>query len=173
MTQHLYRYCPRCAHALEDRLFEGKLRRACPACNFVYFPDPKVAVVALIEASDRVLLIRRAVEPARGQWALPGGYMDAGELPVAALRREVNEETGLDIDVGELLEIFPMVNSGNVSLGIVLAYSARPRSVVATPVACDDVDQAKWFTAQELPAELAFDSTQRLLARWQMQVQSR
>ncbi|MFN3979801.1 MAG: NUDIX hydrolase [Caldilinea sp.] len=172
MTQHLYQYCPRCAHALEDRHFEGKLRRVCPVCKFVYFPDPKVAVVALIEANDRVLLIRRAVEPARGQWALPGGYMDAGELPVAALQREVSEEVGIDIEVGQLLEIFPMVNSGGASLGIVLAYSARPRNVVAELIACDDVDQAMWFTAEELPAELAFESTQQLLARWQIQVQS-
>jgi ADP-ribose pyrophosphatase YjhB (NUDIX family) len=172
MTQHLYQYCPRCAHALEDRHFEGKLRRVCPACNFIYFPDPKVAVVALIEADDRVLLIRRAVDPARGRWALPGGYMDAGELPVAALQREVSEEVGIDIDVGQLLGIFPMMNSGGASLGIVLAYSARPRSIVTELVACDDVDQAMWFTAEELPAELAFDSTQQLLARWRMQVQS-
>ena len=170
MSQHLYRFCPRCAQALEDRPFEGKLRRVCPACNFIYFPDPKVAVVALIEANQLVLLIRRAVDPARGQWALPGGYMDAGELPVAALQREVSEEVGLDVDVGDLLEIFPMVNSGGASLGIVLAYRAQPRNAVAPLTACDDVDQAAWFSAAELPAELAFDSTQRLLARWREQV---
>jgi len=70
------------------------------------------------------------------------------------------------------LEIFPMVNSGGASLGIVLAYSARPRGVVAEPIACDDVDRAVWFSAEELPVELAFDSTQQLLARWRMQVQS-
>lgn len=169
MSQHQYRFCPRCAHALEDRPFEGKLRRVCPACNFIYFPDPKVAVVALIEANQRVLLIRRAVEPARGQWALPGGYMDAGELPVAALQREVSEEVGLDVDVGDLLEIFPMVNSGGASLGIVLAYRAHPRHNTASLTACDDVDQAAWFSAEELPAELAFDSTQQLLARWREQ----
>lgn len=169
MSQHLYRFCPRCAHALEDRPFEGKLRRVCPACNFIYFPDPKVAVVALIEADQRVLLIRRAVEPARGQWALPGGYMDAGELPVAALQREVSEEVGLDVDIGALVEIFPMVNRGGASLGIVLAYRAHPRNGAALLTAGDDVDQAAWFSAEELPAELAFDSTQRLLARWREQ----
>lgn len=106
MSQHLYQFCPRCAYALEDRPFEGKLRRTCPACGFIYFPDPKVAVVALVEANARVLLIRRAVNHGRGLWALPGGYMDAGELPDAALRREVLEEAGIEIVVGELLEIF-------------------------------------------------------------------
>ncbi len=170
MSQHLYRFCPRCAHALEDRPFEGKLRRVCPSCAFIYFPDPKVAVVGLIEANDRVLLIRRAVEPARGHWALPGGYMDAGELPVAALRREVREEVGIEIEVGELVEIFPMINSGGVSLGIVLAYRAWPLDMAAIPRASDDVDEAGWFSAENAPAPLAFDSTQRLLENWRLRV---
>lgn len=170
MSRRLYQYCPQCAHALEDRPLEGKLRRICPSCGFIHFPDPKVAVVGLIEAGDRVLLIRRAVDPARGQWALPGGYMDAGELPVAALRREVREEVGIDIDVGELLDIFPMVNSGGASLGIVLAYRARPFELAVDPTACDDVDEAAWFSPGELPPVLAFDSTQRLLASWRLRV---
>jgi ADP-ribose pyrophosphatase YjhB (NUDIX family) len=173
MSQHLYRFCPRCAHALEDRPFEGKLRRSCPSCGFIYFPDPKVAVVGLIEANDRVLLIRRAVEPARGHWALPGGYMDAGELPITALHREVREEVGIEIEVGKLLDIFPMVNKGGDSLGIVLAYHAWPLDPVATPAAYDDVDEAGWFAAQATPAPLAFDSTQRLLESWQLRVASK
>lgn len=172
MSQHLYQFCPRCAHALEDRPFEGKLRRTCPACGFIYFPDPKVAVVALIEADARVLLIRRAVDPGRGLWALPGGYMDAGELPDAALRREVAEEVGIEIVVGALLEIFPMVNGAGRSLGIVLAFHAHPLDPRAQPIAGDDADTAAWFAAAETPPALAFDSTQRLLARWQARVQS-
>lgn len=166
MSQQRYRYCPHCAHALEDRLVESKLRQICPACNFIHFPDPKVAVVALIEQGERVLLIRRAVEPARGLWALPGGYMDAGEMPEDALRREIQEEVGVSIRVAELLEIFPMVNSGGVSLGIVLAYQAHPQKDAGALRACDDVDQARWFSAEELPAALAFESTKKLLARW-------
>lgn len=165
MSQHPYQFCPRCAHALEDRPFEGKSRRTCPACGFIHFPDPKVAVVALIEAEDRVLLIRRAVEPARGQWALPGGYMDAGELPDAALRREVHEEVGLEIEVGALLEIFPMVNKG-ASLGFVMAYRARPQHGVTDLRIGDDADAAGWFGDQETPDALAFDSTRQLLANW-------
>jgi 8-oxo-dGTP diphosphatase len=172
MSQHLYQFCPRCAHALEDRPFEGKVRRTCPACGFIHFPDPKVAVVALIEANARVLLIRRAVNPGRGLWALPGGYMDAGELPDTALRREVREEVGIDIAVGELLEIFPMVNGGGSSLGFVLAFHAHPLDPLVNPVACDDAADAAWFAAGAAPTALAFDSTQRLLARWQARIHS-
>lgn len=172
MSQHFYQFCPRCAHALEDRPFEGKVRRTCLTCGFIYFPDPKVAVVALIEAHACVLLIRRAVNPGRGLWALPGGYMDADELPEAALCREVREEAGIDIAVGELLEIFPMVNGGGRSLGFVLAFQARPLDPIVKPIACDDADAAVWFSAKEVPTALAFDSTQRLLACWQARIHS-
>ena len=151
MSHQRYRFCPQCGHALEDRPFEGKVRRTCPACRFIYFPDPKVAVVALVEESGRVLLIRRGVEPARGLWALPGGYMDAGEMPVAALRREVREETGLEVTVGALLEIFPMVNRGGASLGIVLAFDAHPQGDLAALAGDDDVDEAAWFGPHDLP----------------------
>ena len=167
MSQQRYHFCPLCGHTLEDRPFEGKMRRACAACDFIYFPDPKVAVVALIEESGRVLLIRRGVEPARGLWALPGGYMDAGELPVTALHREVREETGLDVAIGDLLEIFPMVNRGGSSLGLVLAFGARPQGEHIVLVENDDAEAAAWFGPDDLPVELAFDSTKQLLAQWQ------
>lgn len=170
MSQQRYRFCPQCGHALEDRPFEGKSRRTCPSCGFIYFADPKVAVVALVEESGRVLLIRRGVEPARGLWALPGGYMDAGEMPVDALCREVREETGLEVAVGDLLEIFPMVSRGSASLGIVLAFAAQPQGDLSVLAGDDDVDEAAWFGPHELPAELAFDSTKQLLAKWQARV---
>jgi ADP-ribose pyrophosphatase YjhB (NUDIX family) len=162
-----YTYCPFCAAVLEERSIEGKLRKVCPVCSFIQFADPKVAVVALVEHDGRVLLARRAVEPARGAWALPGGYMDAGEMPVSAVRREVLEEVSLTIEVHELLDIFPMVNSGGASLGIVLAFRATPRqSAEPTVISQDDVDEAGWFRPDELPTPLAFDSTRTLLAAW-------
>ncbi|MBW7884870.1 MAG: NUDIX hydrolase [Caldilineaceae bacterium] len=167
MSQRSFRYCPFCATPLENRLFEGKMRRSCPACGYIQFPDPKVAVVALIEQGGRVLLIRRGVEPARGMWALPGGYMDAGELPAPALRREVQEEVGLDVTVHELLDIFPMVNSGGASLGIVLAFRAAPAGDTVEVTGQDDVEEAAWFAPADLPDELAFASTHHLLAIWQ------
>ena len=169
MSQQLYQFCPRCAHPLEDRILAGKSRRSCPSCGFLHFPDPKVAVVGLIEADSQILLVRRAVEPGCGLWALPGGYMDAGELPAAALQREVAEEAGMAVAVGDLLDIFPMVNHGSASLGIVLAFHGWPIEPSSVPVAADDADDAQWFYADTLPSALAFASTQRLLARWRGQ----
>ncbi len=125
MSRNVYTYCPYCATPLVDRPLGDRLRRSCPSCGFIHFKDPKVAVIGQIEQDGNILLVRRAVDPARGQWALPGGYMDAGEMPEEALRREIVEEVGLEVVVDDLLAIYPMINVGETSLGIVLAYPRK------------------------------------------------
>lgn len=161
-----YRFCPACATALESIYRFDRVRPVCPACGFVHFADPKVAVIALVESGERVLLVRRAVDPGKGLWSLPGGYMDAGEMPAEALRREVDEEVGLAIDVGEMLAIFPMENGEGRRVGIVLAFQARPAGGAVDLSAQDDVSEAGWFGPRRIPAGLAFESTKQLIAAW-------
>jgi 8-oxo-dGTP diphosphatase len=172
MNRRDFIYCPYCATPLADFKLGTHTRRACPACNYVHYPDPKVAVTGRIEQDGRVLLVRRGVNPAKGLWALPGGYMDAGELPAAALARELHEEVALDVVVHELLAIYPMVNGHTNSHGIVLTYRVTPTEPAATPGAHDDVAEARWFGADELPADLAFESTREQLQQWLQCLQS-
>ena len=164
MANSQYLFCPLCGAKLEDQARYGAVRRACPACGFVHFLDPKVAVIGLVHHQGRVLLAKRAVDPAKGKWALPGGFMDAGEMPEAALGRELMEEVGMAVRVERLLQIFPMTGHGPVSRGIVLAYLARP-ALDPPPVlhAQDDIDDVGWFGLTDLPGELAFESTRTLL----------
>ncbi len=164
-----YRYCPHCGTALEQKQRFGKPRPCCSGCGFVHFLDPKVAVIGFVVHAAQLLLIRRAVSPAKGKWALPGGYMDAGEMPEAALKRELQEEVGLEIEIGRLIDIFPMVGREVKSPGIVLAYQATPAAGAATGElqSNDDVSAAGWFAPDALPADIAFESTRQLLATWQ------
>jgi len=170
MSRSDFVYCPYCATALEVREVYRQQRPVCPNCRFIHFRDPKVAVIGFVtkgEQRDEVLLIRRAVDPGKGKWALPGGYMDAGEMPEAALQRELLEEVGLHVTVNAVLDIFPMVVAGDRSQGIVLAYHAIPAYAEQTTLLCDDdVCEAAWFTKVKLPTELAFESTHTLLAHW-------
>ncbi|MBX3011753.1 MAG: NUDIX hydrolase [Caldilineaceae bacterium] len=162
-----YCYCPYCATALEQRESYGQIRPVCPQCHFVQFQDPKVAVIGLVTHQQQVLLIRRSVDPGKGLWALPGGYMDAGEMPEAALQRELLEEVGLPVQIDTLLTIFPMVGVAGRTQGIVLAYHAVPAAATQTTLRCDDdACEAGWFSAATLPKELAFESTHTLLAQW-------
>ena len=69
----------------------------CASCGFVFYMDPKVAVGTVIRtADDRVVLVRRAIEPGYGLWVFPGGYVDRGEQVLDAAVREAREESGLD-----------------------------------------------------------------------------
>jgi ADP-ribose pyrophosphatase YjhB (NUDIX family) len=152
---------------LEDRIAFQKMRSVCPACGFVHFHDPKVAVIGMVTWQHHVLLIRRGVDPMKGSWALPGGYMDAGEMPAEALERELYEEVGLEVEVSELLDIFPMAGPGVFNSGIVLAYRAEVERDNPPILQCDDdVCEAAWFTVDEIPTDLAFESTLTLLAQW-------
>ncbi len=162
-----FRYCPYCGAALVRREVFGSLRPACPACEFVQFLDPKVAVIGLITSAEHVLLIRRGVDPGKGQWALPGGYMDAGEMPQEALHREILEEVGLEVVIDRLLGIYPMATSSRVAGGIVIAYLATPVGDELPLVERnDDVDDAAWFASGELPDEVAFSSSRDLVGQW-------
>lgn len=161
-----FRFCPICATPLQSIHRFDRVRPACPACGFVHFSDPKVAVIALVIADGAVLLVRRAVDPGRGLWSLPGGYMDAGEMPTEALQREVDEEVGLAIDVGEMSAIFPMENGAGKRVGIVLAFRAKPSGPNRQVYAQDDVSEVNWFGPRQIPPDLAFDSTKTLIAEW-------
>jgi ADP-ribose pyrophosphatase YjhB (NUDIX family) len=161
-----YRYCPYCAADLVEVFRFDQVRPVCPACGFVQFQDPKVAVIALVIHEARVLLVRRGVEPAKGRWALPGGYMDADEMPAVALQREIAEEVGLTIQVDELITIYPMTNGEGQSIGIVLAYAASPRGASTITHVGDDVAEAGWFGPTEIPDALAFESTTTLIGAW-------
>ncbi len=161
-----FRFCPYCASPVVEKVRFNALRPVCSACEFVQFLDPKVAVIALVLHGDRVLLIQRAVDPGKGEWSLPGGYMDAGEMPREALQRELMEEVGLRTQVGELLDIFPMLNEEGDRIGIVLAFQGGPADSPDIPFVADDAQDAGWFMADEIPAKLAFESTETLIENW-------
>jgi ADP-ribose pyrophosphatase YjhB (NUDIX family) len=162
-----FNFCPYCGTRLERMEVFSQIRPACRQCGFVQFRDPKVAVIAFVTHKDKVLLVRRAVEPSKGKWALPGGYMDAGEMPEEALSRELDEEVGLGVNITRLLEIFPMESPGQPNNGIVLAYEAEPETDdLITLQSKDDVSAAGWFGQDELPVEVAFESTETLLSAW-------
>jgi ADP-ribose pyrophosphatase YjhB (NUDIX family) len=162
-----YIFCPRCGAPLASGMAFGRPRKVCRYCGFIHFKDPKVAVAALVSTGERVLLVRRAVIPRSGFWALPAGYMDQDELPEEALAREVAEETGLTVQIGALHGVAPL-GGWEERRGILLLYHAQlAEGAAPTPVAADDVSEARWFTAAEVPWDaLAFESTEAFLREW-------
>lgn len=154
-------YCLRCGETLEQSERFGRVRPVCPACGWIYFADPKVAAAALIQQVDQILLVRRANDPQRGLWTLPAGFVDAGEDPAEAVRRECLEETGLETRITGLVDLI----YGQEHLRgahILIVYRAEISGGVLQPG--DDVDDARFFSPYDLPP-LAFQTTQKILNR--------
>src|ERR1700730_2314075 len=88
-------YCLMCGTPLEARHHEDRDRPTCPACGFVHYLDPKVAVAVILGAERGVLLCRRCIDPGSGLWSFPAGYVNRGEVLEEAAAREVLEELGI------------------------------------------------------------------------------
>ncbi len=159
------RYCPHCAHPLEEMLTFDRMRHVCPACGFVHFRAPKVGVSLLVEDEGQVLLIRRAVEPGRGQWSLPAGFIEWDESPEIAAVRECAEETGLILSDLELLTADYYADDYR-GPGISLVYTGRVVGGRLNPG--DDAAEARFFSRDEVPAVdgIAFQGHRLLLERW-------
>jgi len=156
------KFCTQCGGAVEERFAYGRLRPVCPTCGHVHFIDPKVAAAVIIEQAGKVLLTRRANDPQKGLWVPPGGFVDYDENPVHAAIRECREETGLQVEIVELLDVISSVGQvGGAS--IVIFYRARIAG--GALAANDDADRVSWFGPDELP-ELAFEPTKVVLGRW-------
>jgi ADP-ribose pyrophosphatase YjhB (NUDIX family) len=156
-------FCPMCGAALEQQHRLRAVRPVCPNCGHIVFFDPKVAVVIFVEQNGKILLVKRAVDPGKGRWAFVAGFVDAGEDPKEAARREFHEETGLDIEITRLLDVFPRSADDGGTADIIIAYAARVTG--GTLQADDDAEAVGWFTSNDLP-ELVFATTEILVERW-------
>jgi ADP-ribose pyrophosphatase YjhB (NUDIX family)/ribosomal protein S27AE len=154
---HQYRFCPRCGGSLERRVVKSteSKRLVCARCNFIFYLDPKIAVGTIIKtAAGRLVLVRRAIEPAYGKWGFPGGYVDRGETLTAAALREAREECGLDIQLDGLVNIYSYAGHAP----IIVVYAARVLGGTLCPD--DECLETLEFEPSAIPWEqLAFPST--------------
>ena len=152
-------YCQRCSADLAEKQIDGTVRRFCPSCGFVVYLDPKVAAVVLVCDRDKLVMVRRGVEPQMGRWAFPSGYVDRGEVVEHAAVREVKEETGLDVDLDGFIGLYSLEDSP-----VILAvYSAHVTG--GNMQAGHDAQEAAWFAVGDL-TDLPFPHDQQILDEW-------
>lgn len=126
------------------------------------YPRPALCcdtVVLCGQGQDRrLLLVRRAAEPYRDQWALPGGFVDEGERPIDAARRELVEETGVECEC-ELVPLGAFGDPGRDPRGwtVSAVYVVQMADCLAELRAGEDAAEVRWYPLDELPAPLAFD----------------
>jgi ADP-ribose pyrophosphatase YjhB (NUDIX family) len=157
-------FCSRCGGALQFGAVEGedRDRLACEACGFIAYVNPRLVVSTIpITADGRVVLIRRGIEPGRGSWAQPGGFLEVDETVAEAAVRETLEETGLVIAPGEIIGLYSRLEAAVV----VLAYEA---AVVGGEFRTNpEATEIEAFEPGAIPwEEIAFSTTWWALADW-------
>jgi ADP-ribose pyrophosphatase YjhB (NUDIX family) len=162
-----FRYCPRCGQGPvappEAPLF------SCPACGFHYHFNPAVAAGVIAQDSEgRVLLVRRAKDPARGLLGVPGGFVDVGENAEESARREAREETGVEVESLRFLGSWPNLYAWRgVAYPVVDIYFTARACGGQAVSARHEVDEVLWLRLDEIDPELlAFPTTRAAFARY-------
>jgi ADP-ribose pyrophosphatase YjhB (NUDIX family) len=152
-----WQFCPRCSRNLtwaEDHL-------ECAGCGGWYWANALPGAQGILERDGKVLLAKRAHEPRQGWWDLPGGFLGETETPEDGLRREFLEETGLAVEPVEIMriDIEPYGHRHVFSVTYIVSGDGDP-------VPADDVEELRWFAADELPEEMAFPGQDEVLRVW-------
>ena len=132
------------------------------------YPErPIIGVGAVIVSGDRALLVRRATEPLKGEWSVPGGVLELGEKLRDGAAREAWEETGLQVEVGEVVDVFDSIfpdAEGRTQYHYVLIdFLCRP--LAGEAVAGSDVSEVRWVTESDLAGLGLRDSTAQVVRK--------
>jgi ADP-ribose pyrophosphatase YjhB (NUDIX family) len=157
-------FCSSCGSALQFGLVDGEDRErlSCPSCGHIAYVNPRLVVTALPVTDDgELVLLRRGIEPGRGAWAQPGGFLEVDETVHQAAIRETFEETGLLIEPGEFIGLYTRLEAAVVTI----AFEARVVGGTAAPTA--EALEVRRFTPEAIPwPDLAFRTTMWMLRDW-------
>jgi len=157
-------YCSRCGSELRFGEVPGEERHrlACPSCGFIAYVNPRLVVTTLpVTDHGELILLRRGIEPGRGSWAQPGGFLEVDETVTEAARRETLEETGLIVEPGEIVGLYSRLEAAVV----VIAFEAR--IVGGQPTATPEALEVQAFAPADIPwTGIAFKTTYWAIVDW-------
>jgi ADP-ribose pyrophosphatase YjhB (NUDIX family) len=156
-------YCFRCGSPLARAPSLGGAKPpACPQCRWIHYENPKILVGCVVTCADKLLLSQRALEPSRGLWALPAGFLESGESLEEGATRELMEETGIQVDATTLM---PHSFSSLLDIEqVYVLFRAQVGDCVIRPGA--ESLAARFFAETEIPWDaLAFYGAREFIQR--------
>jgi ADP-ribose pyrophosphatase YjhB (NUDIX family) len=150
-------FCTHCGQPLTRSWVEEDAceRDVCGCCHTVHYDNPKVLIACFVQYRAQVVLCRRAVDPAKGYWYPPTGFVESGETPEEAAARELEEEAGLEIPAS-LLMLYGVVNLPRLNQ-IYIVYRTELSTKLALKPGRESLE-VRFFSEAELPwGQLAFD----------------
>lgn len=161
---HTIHFCRQCGVSVEHRVPDDgdtRVRAICPSCGTIHYQNPLNVVGTVPHLGDQVLLCKRNIEPRRGFWTLPAGFMELGESTAEGALRETLEEAGAEIELEGLFTVLNVVRVGQVHL----YYRARLLSERFDPG--HETQEACLFREHEIPWEdIAFRTVKETLERF-------
>lgn len=155
-----YNFCPLCGGRLGLRQIKAgePERLVCRECGFVFYQGPKLVAAVIFELDGGIVLTQRDIEPGYGKWTFPGGFVERGEVAEEAARREVLEETGLEVEVGSIVGLY----SYEGQVPVISVFAGRVTGGEPEPL--DETMAVEVFPRGGLPwPEMAFPSTEEAL----------
>jgi ADP-ribose pyrophosphatase YjhB (NUDIX family) len=158
------KFCSRCGSALVFGVIPGEDRErlACDTCGHIVYVNPRLVVTTFpITDAGEIVLIRRGIEPGKGAWAQPGGFLEIDETVHEAAVRETREETGLLVEPGEIIGLYTRLEASVVTI----AFEARIVGGTATPT--PEASEVVAFAPDRIPwSGIAFKTTTIALRDW-------
>jgi len=155
-------FCPYCGEKVIEKSFGERNHCYCQKCDIIHYENPLPAVAALVlNRKDQLLLVKRSVEPAKGKWCLPGGFIEIDESIEEAVLRELEEETGIKGEIEGLIDFF---SQKGLHYRAILIFGYKVKMLGGEVKAGDDAQDADFFSLDALPP-VAFLSHQRLIEK--------
>jgi 8-oxo-dGTP diphosphatase len=159
-----FRFCPNCGARFAPPDADPFAPQKCERCGRIQYHTAAPCAGALIVKDGRVLLVKRGIEPFKGYWDIPGGFLAAGEHPRDGMLREVREETGLEVRVIRLLGVYMDRYGNDADSEYTLNHYYVVEPIGGMPRAADDAVELRWFAFNEIPKDqIAFEHERDVL----------
>jgi len=160
MYHNNFAYCTKCGGKLVRAQIEKKHRLQCAACGHIQYLNPIPAVGVCLEQDGKILLVQRAVEPCKGRWQVPAGFLEVDEDVAECALREIEEETNLKVRLKDLLGVYSVFDDPRY---VCLLVMYRGEIITGELKAGDDAADARFFPPDDLPP-IAFECHNQVIS---------